>query len=106
MCNPSLASLIFTVALFSTIPTLLYRSPDSPTKEPHSSLPTRHMRLLPRLRKHLPLCPYSHIGFQTAQLSSRLTPPTMPSPPFSPSSWKMTSYILLLSTPVHFLLPN
>src|SRR6266511_621754 len=76
MCNPSLASLIFTIASFSTIPTLLYHSPASPAKESHSSLPTRHMRLLLHLRKHLPLCPYSRIGFQTAQLSSRLMPPT------------------------------
>src|SRR6266498_1686277 len=106
MCNPSSALLIFTIASFSTIPTLLYRSPDSPTKESHSSLLTRHARLLPHLRKHLSLHPYSHIGFQTAQLSSRLTPLTMLSPPFSPLSWKMTSYILSLFTPAHFPLPN
>src|SRR6266540_322506 len=106
MCNPSSASLIFTIASFSTIPTLLYHSPASPAKESHSSLPTRHAWLLPHLRKHLPLCPYSRIGFQTAQLSSRLTPPTMSSPPFSLSSQKMTSYILLLSTPTHFPLLN
>src|SRR6266511_1030471 len=106
MFNPSLASLIFTVASFSTIPTLLYHSFTSPAKESHSSLLTRHVWLLPHLRKHLPLCPYSHIGFQTAQLSLRLTPPTMPSLPFSPSSRKMTSYILSLSTPAHFTLPN
>src|SRR6266498_1241595 len=106
MCNPSSASLIFIVASFSTILTLLYCSPNSPTKESHSSLPTRHARLLPCLRKHLPLHLYSRIGFQTTQLSSRLTPPTTLSPPFSPSSWKMTSYILSLSTPTHFPLPN
>src|SRR6266545_1137392 len=106
MFNPSSASLIFTVALFSTILTLLYHSPDSPTRESHSSLLTRHTWLLPCLRKHLPLCPYSHIGFQTTRLSSRLMPLTMPSPPFSPLSWKMTSYILSLSTSAHFPLPN
>src|SRR6266545_1533367 len=106
MCNPSSASLIFTIASFSTIPTLLYHSPASPAKESHSSLPTRRVRLLLHLRKHLPLCPYSRIGFQTARLSSRLTPPTIPSPPFSPSSRKTTSYIPSLSTPVHFPLPN
>ncbi len=55
---------------------------------------------------HLPLHSYSHIGFQTAQLSSRLTPPTTLSLPFSPSSRKMTSYILSLFTPAHFPLPN
>src|SRR6266498_2109558 len=98
MFNPSSASLIFTVASFSTILTLLYCSPDSPAEESHSSLPTRHTRLLLCLRKHLPLRPYSRIGFQTAQLSSRLTPLTMPSPPFSPSSQKTTSYIPSLST--------
>src|SRR6266545_1613744 len=31
---------------------------------------------------------------------------TMPSPPFSPSSRKVTSYILSPSTPAHFLLLN
>src|SRR6266511_2273448 len=66
----------------------------------------RHMRLLPHLRKHLPLRPYSRIGFQTTRLSLRLTPPTMPLLPFSPSSQKMTSYILSLSTPTHFPLLN
>src|SRR6266498_4182160 len=106
MFNPSSASLIFTVTSFSTIPTLLYHSPDSPAKESCSSLPTRHTWLLPHLRKHLPLCPYSRIGFQTAQLSLRLTPLTTLSPPFSPLSQKTTSYILLLSTPAHFPLPN
>src|SRR6266511_3833799 len=105
MCNASSALRIFTVTSFSTILTLLYCSPDSPAKGSHSSLLTRHARLLPRLRKHLPLHPYSRIGFQTARLSSRLTPPTTLSPPFSPSSWKMTSYILSLSTPTHFPLP-
>src|SRR6266545_2933241 len=106
MCNPSLASLIFTVTSFSTIPTLLYHSPNSPAKESPSTLPTRHMWLLLHLRKHLPLHPYSRIGFQTAQLSLRLMPLTTLSPPFSPLSWKMTSYILSLFTPAHFPLPN
>src|SRR6266508_880533 len=101
MCNPSSASLIFTVTLFSTILTLLYHSPDSPTKELHSSLLTRHVQPLPRLRKHSLLSQYSCTGSQTARLSSRLTPPTTLSPPFSLSSWKMTSYILSLSTPAH-----
>src|SRR6266545_5469109 len=106
MCNPCLASLTFTVTSFSTIPTLLYCSPASPAKESHSSLPTRHAQLLLRLRKHLPLHPYSCIGFQTARLSLRLTPPTMPLPPFSPSSPKTTSYIPLLSTLARFPLLN
>src|SRR6266545_1397712 len=106
MFNPSSALLIFTVTSFSTIPTLLYHSPDSPTKGSHSSLPTRHMQPLPRLRKHSLPPQYSRTGFQTAQLSSRLTPPTTLSPPFSPSSRKMTSYILSLFTPAHFPLPN
>src|SRR6266498_5126653 len=47
MCNPSSASLIFTVASFSTILTLLYCSHDSPAKESHSSLLTRHVWPLP-----------------------------------------------------------
>src|SRR6266498_3962108 len=106
MCNPSSASRIFTIASFSTIPTLLYHSPNSPAKESHSSLPTRHAPLLPCLRKHLPLHPYSRIGFQTTRLSSRLMPPTTLLLPFSPSSRKMTSYILSLFTPAHFPLPN
>src|SRR6266511_87629 len=106
MFNPSSASLIFTVASFSTILTLLYHSPDSPAKELHSSLPTRYARPLPHLRKHLLLPQYSHTGSQTARLSSRLTPPTTLSLPFSPSSRKMTSYILSLFTPAHFPLPN
>src|SRR6266540_799764 len=106
MFNPSLASLIFTITSSSTTLTLLFRSPTSPTKESHSSLLTRHTRLLLRLRKHLPLRQYSCTGSQTAQLSLRLMPPTTLLLPFSPSSWKMTSYILLLSTPTHFLLLN
>src|SRR6266540_3240832 len=106
MCNPSSASLISTVTSFSTILTLLYHSPNSPAKESHSSLPTRHARLLPHLKKHLPPPQYSCTGSQTAQLSLRLTPLTTLSPPFSPSSQKMTSYILLLFTPTHFPLPN
>src|SRR6266540_3202734 len=93
MFNPSLVSLIFIITSSSTTPTLLSCSPASPAKESHSSLPKRHMRLLLCLRKHLPLCPYSHIGFQTTQLSSRLTPLTVLLPPFSPSSRRMTSYI-------------
>src|SRR6266511_1894718 len=106
MFNPSSASQIFIVTSSSTTPTLLSRSLDSPAKELHSSLLTRHTWLLLRLRKHLPLCLYSCIGFQTAQLSSRLMPLTMLLPPFSPLLQKMTSYILLLSTPTHFLLLN
>src|SRR6266540_466558 len=114
MFNPSLASLIFTVTSSSTTLTLLFRSPDSPAKESHSSLLTRHTRLLltrhtrllPCLRKHLLLRQYSCTGSQTTQLSLRLRPLTTPSPPFSPSSQKMTSYILLLSTPAHFPLLN
>src|SRR6266540_7085134 len=106
MCNPSSALLIFTAASFSTILTLLYCSHDSPAKESHSSLPTRHVQPLPHLRKPSLLPQYSRTGSQTARLSSRLMPLTTLLPPFSPSSWKMTSYILSLSTPTHFLLPN
>src|SRR6266511_2421087 len=106
MFNPSLALLIFIIASFSTIPTLLYHSADSPAKELHSSLPTRHAWPLLHLRKHSLPPQYSRTGSQTAQLSSRLMPPTTRLLPFSPSSRKMTSYILSLSTPARFLLLN
>src|SRR6266545_4147474 len=106
MCNPSLASPIFIVASFSTTPTLLFRSPASPTREPHSCSATRHAQPSRRSRRRLPRLQSSRTGSQTARLSSKLTPPTTPSPPFSPLSRKITNYIPLPSTPVHLLLPN
>src|SRR6266540_1554981 len=106
MCNPSLASSIFIVASFSTTPTLLFRSPASPTREPHSCSATRHAQPSRRSRRRLPRLQSSRTGSQTARLSLKLMPPTTPLPPFSPLSRKITNYIPSPSTPVHLPLPN